>query len=43
LDPAHPGELDAARGKDLQIIAENEELCRIIAASIKDAGGFERA
>jgi four helix bundle protein len=24
------------------IIAENEELCRIIAASIKTAGGFER-
>jgi four helix bundle protein len=24
-------------------IAENEELCRIIAASIKTAGGFERA
>jgi four helix bundle protein len=26
-----------------KIIAENEELCRIIAASIKTAGGFERA
>jgi len=25
-----------------KIIAENEELCRIIAASIKSAGGFER-
>ena len=24
------------------VIAENEELCRIIAASIKTAGGFER-
>src|SRR5438034_8240522 len=25
------------------IVAENEQLCRIIAASIKTAGGFERA
>jgi four helix bundle protein len=25
------------------IIAENEELCRIIAASIKTAGGFDRS
>jgi four helix bundle protein len=25
------------------IVAENQELCRIIAASIKTAGGFERA
>ena len=25
-----------------EVIAENEELCRIIAASIKTAGGFER-
>src|SRR5438552_5046200 len=24
------------------VVAENEELCRIIAASIKTAGGFER-
>ena len=29
--------------KITKIIAENEELCRIIAASIKTAGGFERA
>jgi four helix bundle protein len=25
------------------IVAENEELCRIIAASIKTAGGFDRS
>ena len=25
------------------IVAENDELCRIIAASIKTAGGFERS
>jgi len=24
------------------IVAENDELCRIIAASIRTAGGFER-
>jgi four helix bundle protein len=29
-------------GKMSAIIAENEELCRIIAASIKTAGGFDR-
>jgi hypothetical protein len=29
-------------GKMAAIIAENEELCRIIAASIKTAGGFDR-
>jgi four helix bundle protein len=29
--------------KDIKpIVAENEELCRIIAASIKTAGGFDR-
>jgi four helix bundle protein len=28
--------------KMTSIVAENEELCRIIAASIKTAGGFER-
>jgi four helix bundle protein len=28
--------------KTTAIVAENEELCRIIAASIKTAGGFER-
>jgi four helix bundle protein len=26
----------------ISIVAENEELCRIIAASIKTAGGFDR-
>ena len=25
------------------IVAENEELCRIVAASIKTAGGFDRS
>jgi four helix bundle protein len=25
------------------VVAENEELCKIIAASIKTAGGFERS
>ena len=29
--------------KMIGIVAENEELCRIIAASIKTAGGFDRS
>ena len=29
-------------GKMSSVIAENEELCKIIAASIKTAGGFDR-
>ena len=29
--------------KIIGIIAENEELCRIVAASIKTAGGFDRS
>jgi four helix bundle protein len=32
-----------AKDKTARIIAENEELCRIIAASIKTAGGFDRS
>jgi len=30
------------KDKAVAIVAENEQLCRIIAASIKTAGGFER-
>jgi hypothetical protein len=30
------------RDKLVAIVAENEHLCRIIAASIKTAGGFDR-
>ncbi len=29
--------------KSTRLVAENEELCRIIAASIKTAGGFDRS
>jgi four helix bundle protein len=29
-------------GKSAGIVAENQELCRIIAASIRTAGGFDR-
>jgi len=32
-----------ARDKSTGIVAENEELCRIIAASIRTAGGFDRS
>jgi len=31
-----------SREKTIAIVAENEELCRILAASIRTAGGFER-
>ena len=31
-----------ARDKTIAIVVENEELCRIIAASIKTAGGFDK-
>ena len=31
------------RDKIVAIVAENEHLCRIIAASVKTAGGFERS
>jgi four helix bundle protein len=32
-----------SREKITAIVAENQELCRIIAASIKTAGGFDRS
>ena len=31
------------RDKLIAIVAENEHLCRIIAASVKTAGGFDRS
>ena len=31
------------RDKIIAIVAENEHLCRIIAASVKPAGGFDRS
>ncbi len=33
----------ASQDKYMGIVAENQELCRIIAASIKTAGGFDRS
>jgi four helix bundle protein len=32
-----------SRKKTDQLVAENEELCRMMAASIKTAGGFDRS
>src|SRR5688500_14607640 len=32
-----------SRDKLVAIVAENEELCRILAASVKTAGGFDRS
>ena len=32
-----------SRDKIIAIVAENEELCRILAASVKTAGGFDRS
>ncbi len=32
-----------SREKMIAIVAENQELCRIIAASIRTAGGFDRS